>query len=115
VAPKPSKNHQEPSNDTGNADGDAPITLDELVDDWNAMAKDCGLPAVAKLTDRRRRQAKARIRQYPEVEAWQRAFACIRGSPWMQGQNEKGWRADFDFLLQDKNFTKLVEGSYGQA
>jgi len=94
---------------------DDPLTVDELVSDWNDLAKQCGLPTVAKLTDSRRRRAQARIRQYPEVEAWQRAFASIRGSPWLQGQNDRGWRADFDFLLQDKSFTKLVEGSYGQA
>jgi len=94
---------------------DSPLTVDELVEDWNALATQCGLPTVAKLTESRRRRAQARIRQYPELEAWQRAFACIRGSPWMQGQNERGWRADFDFILQDKSFTRLVEGTYGQA
>jgi hypothetical protein len=115
VAPKPSKKHQEPSKEIVPAVGEAPITLDELVEDWNTLAKQCGLPTVAKLTDRRRRQALARIRQYPELDAWQKAFASIRGSPWMHGQNDKGWRADFDFLLQDKSFTRLVEGSYGQT
>lgn len=94
-------------------DGERPLSVDEVVDEWNDLARSCGLPTVAKLTDSRRRRLTARIRQYPEVEAWQRAFACIRGSPWMQGANDRGWRADFDFLLQDKSFTKLVEGSYG--
>ena len=96
-------------------DDEAPLTVAELVDEWNDLARQCGLPTVAKLTDSRRRRAQARLRQYPEVEAWQRAFACIRGSPWMHGQNERGWRADFDFILQDKSFTRLVEGTYGQA
>jgi hypothetical protein len=94
---------------------DHPLTVSELVDEWNGLADECGLPRIAKLTDSRRKRASARLRQYPEIAAWKRAFACIRGSPWMHGANEKGWRADFDFLLQDKSFTKLVEGSYGQA
>lgn len=94
---------------------ETPLTADELADEWNELAGDLGLPKVAKLTDSRKRRANARLRQYPEIEIWQRAFATIRGSPFLRGDNPRGWRADFDFLLQDKSFTKLVEGSYGQA
>lgn len=94
---------------------DQPITITELVEDWNSLADELGLTKIGKLTDARRRRAQCRIRQYPEVESWQRAFASIRGSPFLRGQNERGWKADFDFILQDKSFTKLVEGSYGTA
>jgi hypothetical protein len=94
---------------------DDPLTIDELVSEWNDLADDCGLPRVAKLTDSRKRRAVARLRQYPDVSVWQRAFANIRGSPWLRGLNDRGWRADFDFILQDKSFTKLIEGSYGTS
>lgn len=96
------------------ASGDA-LTPQEVVDDWNAMAGRYGLPQVRKLTTSRKRRLQARLRQYPELEDWQRAFSEIAKNKWMHGDNPKGWRADFDFLLQDKSFTKLTEGAYGQA
>lgn len=97
------------------ASDDAPVTPEELVSEWNELASDCGLPTVVKLTASRRIRAKARIRQYPDPAIWQRAFANIRASPHCLGQNDRGWKADFDFILQDKSFTRLVEGTYGTA
>jgi hypothetical protein len=96
------------------ASGDA-LTLEEVAEDWNAMAESVGLPLVRKLTPSRRRQFKVRLREYRDIEDWQRAFKTIRETPWMHGDNARGWRADFDFLLQSKSFTKLTEGAYGQA
>lgn len=113
AADKPSKNHQEPSKDSASAD--APLTPDEIVEDWNALAKACDLQTVVKLTEPRKRQVKARLREFPEIQHWQRAFAHIRGSPFLLGKNDRGWKADFDFMIQAKSFPKLVEGSYGQA
>lgn len=93
----------------------ARFTVKDFVESWNEIADLCGLPRIAKLTDRRRRAFAIRQREYPEIEDWRRAFRCLRDSRWMHGDNKNGWRADPDFFLQAKSFTKLVEGSYGQA
>lgn len=97
------------------ASGDAPLTASEIVEDWNALAGELDLPKVVKLTPARRRALKVRLHEYPELEAWQRAFRTIRESPFLLGDNQRAWKADFDFLLQAKSFTKLTEGAYGQA
>jgi hypothetical protein len=94
---------------------DAPLTVSELVEDWNSFAEVNGLPRVLVLSDARRKKAASRLKRYPDIRLWQRAFANIRGSPFCLGQNDRGWKADFDFLLQDKSFSRLIEGSYGQA
>lgn len=112
VAPKPSMNHQEPSK-VKSSDDDAPLSVKELVQDWNDFAKPLGLPLVVVLSDARKKKAASRLKRFPDVKLWQRAFASIRGSPFCLGENERGWKADFDFLLQDKSFAKLIEGSYG--
>lgn len=91
------------------------LTIEEVAEDWNAMAASIGLPIVRKLTKVRRRQFKVRLREYPDIEDWQRAFKTIRDTPWMHGRNDREWRADFDFLLQAKSFTRLSEGAYGQT
>lgn len=115
AADKPSRNHQEPSLVKSPPSDDAPLTVEEVVEDWNEMAADLGLPVVHKITTARRRAFKARLREYPALADWSRAFDCIRKAPWMHGNNDRDWRADFDFLLQAKSFTKLTEEAYGQA
>jgi hypothetical protein len=97
------------------ASGDARFTASDFVESWNETADLCGLPRIAKLTDRRKRAFAVRQREYPDIDDWRRAFRCLRDSPWMHGDNKTGWRADPDFFLQPKSFTKLVEGSYGKA
>ena len=97
------------------ANDDQPLTPQEIVEDWNSLATSCGLPIVRKLTPARVKTVRQRLRQYPDVEDWRRAFAHIRGSPFLLGENKTGWRADFDFLLQAKSFTKLTEEAYGTA
>lgn len=109
-----SLNHPEPPKDMS-AGADAPLTLDEVMGDWNAMAVELGLPTVRKATPERRRAFKCRLRDWPDIEDWQRAFRHIRANPWMHGDNNRGWVVDFDFLLQPKSFTKLTEEAYGQA
>lgn len=91
------------------------LTRQDVVDGWNDLAEICGLPKVQKLTDARKRRLDVRLREYPEIDAWRRAFKHIHDTPFLRGENRDGWRADFDFLLQAKSFTKLTEESYGQA
>jgi hypothetical protein len=98
------------------ASGDAPaFTVDDFVEAWNDTAKACGLSQIRKLTDARRRAFTVRRREYPEIADWQSAFRCLQSNKWMHGDNRNGWRADPDFFLQAKSFTKLVEGQYAQA
>lgn len=93
---------------------DAPsprLRPEHVVEAWNEMASRCGLPRIAKLTPQRRRQLLARLRQNT-IEEFTEAILAIERSPFLRGENDRGWRADFDFLLQPKSFTKLIEGSY---
>lgn len=98
------------------ASGDAPaFTVQDFVESWNEVATACGLSKIRKLTDARRRAFNVRMREYPDIADWQSAFRCLAGNKWMHGDNRNGWRADPDFFLQAKSFTKLVENQYGQA
>ena len=83
----------------------------EVIEAWNKLADDCGLPKIARMTESRKRQLAARIRDHP-FEDWAAALAAVRRSPFCKGDNPRGWRANFDFLLQPSSFTKLLEGHY---
>jgi hypothetical protein len=85
---------------------------------WNNLANDYGLATIAKLTDSRKiaitRRAKELVEDfdYPTPQAgFADLFAKIRGSPFLRGQDAK-WRADFDWVFELKNFTKIMENKY---
>jgi hypothetical protein len=96
-------------------DGPAKPTLlpEHVLEAWNDMAARIGLPK-AKMTAERRKLLNVRIRAY-SVTDFTEAIECVERNPWMHGENDRGWRADFDFFLQQKSFVKLVEGSYDRA
>lgn len=88
-----------------------PLTASEVVEAWNERMVPQGFPAVRRLTATRQRQLKARLRENT-IDDWQSAMAALERSAFCRGENDRGWRADFDFLLQPKSFTKLLEGAY---
>ena len=94
-------------------DADAPLTADEIRDAWNHMARECGLPEVKKLTAERERRLAARCRDF-DINDWTEAIRAVRRSPFLRGDNDRGWRANFDWLLQPRSLTKLIEGQYDQ-
>lgn len=110
AADKPSKNHHEPSEDSRH-DGDPALSVSEIVEGWNDLASRCGLATVAKLTDQRRRKARAQAKRFP-LDDWLSVFRKVEQSPFLRGTNDRGWRCDFDFILSEGNFTKILEGKY---
>lgn len=85
-----------------------------LLEAYNAMAGRTGLPVAKKLEGERLRKARVLVRT-ATVDDLTEAIDAIERNPWMHGANDKGWRADFDFLLQPKSFNRLIEGSYDRA
>ncbi|MXO72886.1 hypothetical protein [Alteraurantiacibacter buctensis] len=92
------------------ASGDAPLTVEEVVEGWNTTAASLGLAQIRKLTPVRRKKAQAQVRRFA-LEEWQSVFAKISQSPFLLGQTG-GWRCDFDFILSENNFVKILEGKY---
>jgi hypothetical protein len=91
--------------------GEAARECELAVEAWNLLASETGLPAVQLLTDPRKTKLRARLEECGGIIGWNIALAKIRGSPFLLGK-VKNWRADFDFLLQAKSFTKLMEGGF---
>lgn len=87
---------------------------EHVLEAWNAMADRTGLPKVRKLEGPRGRRLSSLIRR-ASIEDFTEAIDAIERSPWMHGANDRGWRADFDFLITPSKFVKLVEGSYDRA
>jgi hypothetical protein len=92
--------------------GDARATQQLAVAEWNALASELSLPIVQKLTEYRKRKLAARLHDSGGIDGWRKALAKIRGSPFLRGETANGWRADFDFLVQESSFVKVLEGKY---
>lgn len=81
---------------------------------YNATALRCGLAQAAKLTPDRQRKITARLRDYG-LDGWNQALANIERSSFLTGANDRGWRANLEFLLQPSSFAKVHDGGYGNG
>lgn len=88
-----------------------PLSKQEVIEAWQGRMVAAGFPAIAKMTGDRERKLRARLKD-STLDEWQRAMDAMERSAFCRGENDRGWKADFDFLLQPKSFTKLLEGAY---
>jgi len=89
---------------------DPKTTLSDAVELWNATATDLGLPVVQKLSEGRKRKLTRRLQDCGGLEGWRMAMEKVRSIPGLH--RGKGWKASFDFLMQEQSFIRLMEGSY---
>lgn len=104
---------REPSSPvSANADTPPPsIKPKDVLDAWNDMAAKNGLPIAKVLTTPRQKRLRTMIAQHPPDD-FATALDAVERSPFCRGE-KSDWKADFDFFLQTKSFTKLLEGAYG--
>lgn len=86
--------------------------IDEAVAAYNRVAEQCGLPVAKKITTARRSKLRARLQDCGGLSGWVEALRKVAASSHCTGGNNRGWRADLDFLLQEQSFVRLMEGRY---
>ena len=99
----------------------APVT--DIYDAYNEVLGE-KLPKALILTDARKRDISARWNEllntehkgklrYSGIEDglhwWKRLFAKVTLCPHWMGENDRGWRADLDWIINKKNFIKVLE------
>lgn len=72
------------------------------------------LPKVLKLTDKRKMKIRVRFKEMRfDYETMQQVFDKAEASSFMRGDNNRGWRADFDWIFENStNWLKILEGKY---
>ena len=81
----------------------------EVVDGWNAIVQ---LPSIKVVSPKRKTAIKARLAESFFSANWQAAIFLIPDSPFLMGNNPRGWKADFDWFLQPDSVAKIMEGKY---
>lgn len=94
----------------GSSNGKCP-PAEALVALWNAHRGDA-LSQCRELSASRRRHASARLHDHPELDYWRSVVERVAASPFCRGQNDRGWRATFDWLLQPDSSARVLEGKY---
>lgn len=86
----------------------------EVIDAYNEAAGE-KLPAAEALNEKRKRGIKRLLGELkePTVEAAGNYFHAFMSTakPFYFGDNQSGWRANFDYLLRSETLTKTREGS----
>ena len=102
--------------DSENGQPDEKITVEReqtnykaVVDSYNSLCK--SFPKVTKLSERRRKAIRARLKEYSLAEL-EKAFALAEESEFLKGANNRNWMASFDWIISDSNLPKVLEGKY---
>jgi len=103
----------ERTNETNERDGrtQSPAALPPLAEIWN---ENCGqLSQVKVCNPERRRKCKSRWLEVPGPnDYWIEVVRKLAASDFCNGKNDRGWTADFTFLLKPDTHIKVMEGKY---
>jgi hypothetical protein len=86
-----------------------------LFDAWNEIVAGSGLLLAKEFTKGREQKSRARLKER-EVEEWREIFKLCASTPFLQGDNDRKWRVDFDWIIKNgDNGAKVLEGKYSTA
>ena len=83
--------------------------VEEIVDLYKTHCP--SLPDVKKITEKRKKSIKALLKAYT-IEEITEGFDKAEASDFCKGKGNQGWKADFDFLINQNNLAKVLEGKY---
>lgn len=69
------------------------------------------LPKIQKLTSARKKIINARTKEYDLLTIGE-VFNKVAESNFLNGENENGWTASFDWIFKASNFVKILEDNY---
>ena len=92
-----------------NVDKEPKTTAAEVVNLFHEICK--SYPKVRSISESRKKAINARLRTY-SMEEIREVFEIAENSDFLKGKNNKNWSANFDWLMKDANFAKVLDGNY---
>ena len=115
IRKKEYKNNITPSKEGESVDTDQPVDVDlkSVVEFFNKSVVESNsvLPKIKGATGKRVGYIKARIREFG-IEAVYEVISKAAASDFINGKNQRGWVASFDWIMLPTNFPKVLEGNY---
>ncbi len=88
----------------------APSPVEKFKIEYNRLCP--RLIGCRELNDRRRKKIRAELVAHPDDKYWAEVFTVANKSAFMAGDNDRKWRANFDFIL--RCHVEIVEGKYSR-
>lgn len=86
------------------------VPYKEIVEKYNSLLGG-KLPRVTVITDKRKKSMNTCVKQFG-IESIDTVFNNVLNSPFLTGDNNKGWKCDFDFIFTASKYVKIMEGNY---
>jgi hypothetical protein len=98
----------------GENDADAVFFLfyEEIIDAYNSVLGNCLRIAAPDPTDNRVKLVKERSIKFKTIHDWRTYFKQVAKTSFLLGDGKVGFKADFDWLINEDNYIKLIEGKY---
>lgn len=89
------------------------VDYGKLLEFFNQTISESGsvIKEIRQLTERRKLAIQARARENGK-ESLMEVIKQAAKSDFLNGRNDRGWVADFDWLMRPNNFVKVLEGNY---
>ena len=82
-----------------------------IVNRWNEI-----IPTshIKEFNETRKVLFRKRFKQYfnEDYEEWDKFLKRIANISFLWGDNDRGWKADFNWVLNENNYAKIIEGKY---
>lgn len=83
--------------------------VEKVYESWNCICDN----KVESLSKGRKGKLQARLKEPLFVDNFSKIFTTIKNTPFLCGDNDRGWKADFDWIItNDTNYAKVLEGKY---
>lgn len=80
---------------------------------WRLYHSICvSYPKILHIDGQRRKAVAARWRANPHIETFEELFGISERSAFLKGKNSRNWSADFDWMMNATNFSKILEHKY---
>jgi len=89
------------------------IPEEEIINIYNEQLPE--LSRVEKITKSRKTAIKERWKSdktRQNLTWWKEYFVLVKNTPFLLGDNPRGWRANFDFLICEEKMIRVIEGAY---
>ena len=107
--PDPDKDKRQTHRDRAQTRKADPIDYQSIFDAYNSICT--SMPPVETFSESRKKAIRSMLRTRSPDEVKQ-LFARAQASPFLTGTNDTGWRASFDWIMNQSNAAKILEGNY---
>ena len=88
-----------------------PEFIEPFIECWNLFADNYKLAPVKQITTERKTKFATRIQE--QAFDFFSLLKIIKGSRFLRGENDRGWKVDFNFIIHSEaNYVKILEDKY---